>query len=108
MSRILSSLKQRKIKLKEIKFYYAGQKTKKQFLSGIASANFEIFALIVNKKGRKIADTLENFAILIIDLINEIDLWYNKKEQEFYDLIKENIIVEKIISWPELKRKSIV
>ena len=170
ISRILSSLKQRKIRIKEIKFYHAGQNTKRQFLSGIVSANFEIFALIVNKKGRKIADSPENFALLVADLVNEINLWYklkkinlvidrhfhrkvdqNKfsrfirqstnslskyqikhadsqqdplvntadmpagailwkyadKDPQFYNLIKENIVVEKIVSWPEVKRKNV-
>lgn len=89
ISRTLTSLRRRKIKIQEIKFYSAGQKTKRQLLSGVVSANFEIFALIVDKKGRKIADTPENFAILVADLINE------------------NIVIEKIISWPEIKRKNI-
>ena len=166
-SRILTSLRQRKIQLGEIKFYNAGQRTKRQFLSGIVSANFEIFVLVVDKKDRKIADTSENYAILITDLINEINLWYkteeinliidkhfhrridqdrfeqilkmkvNKdlryqvkqvdskqdslvnvadmvagavlwkysgKDLEFYNLIKESIVIEKIVSWPEIKK----
>ncbi len=170
VSRILFSLRQKKIKIKELKFYYAGQRTKRQFLSGIVSASFEIFVLVVNKKGRKIADTSENFAILAADLINEINLWYkaekviitinrhfhrkidqnnfNKflrkwvdkslkytirhsdsqqnhlvnladmtagavlwkysgKDSQFYNIIKESIMVEKLVSWPEIKRKSI-
>jgi len=173
MSRILASLRQRKIKIKELKFYYAGQRTKRQFLSGIVSSDFEIFALIVDKRGRKIADTPDNFALLVAELVNEINLWYKTKEvimtitidrhfhrkidqeqfnkllrkrinsslrykkvfhidsqqnalvniadmvggailwkytgkdRQFYDLIKENIITEKLVSWPEIKRKSL-
>lgn len=170
ISRTLTSLHRRKIEVQEIKFYHAGQKTKRQFLSGIVSTNFEMFILVVDKKGRKIADSPENYALLVADLINEINLWYkseeidlvidrhfyrridqerfqqilkkkvNKdlkyqmkqvdskqnplvnvadmtagavlwkysgKDLEFYNLIKENIIIEKIISWPEIKRKSI-
>jgi len=169
-SRIRTSLRQRKIKVQEIKFYYAGQNTKRQFLSGLVSANLKIFALIIEKKGRKIADTPENFGILVAELINEINLWYkvkkinlvldrhfhrkvdeerfnqflkskiNKnvkyqirhvdsrqnflvniadmaagailwkysgKDLQFYNLIKENIIIEKIVSWPEIKRKNL-
>lgn len=170
ISRILTSLRQRKIKIPEIKFYYAGQRTKRQFLSGIVSSGFEIFALIVDKKGRKIADTPDNFALLVADLVNEINLWYRTKkviitidrhfhrridqdrfnrflrkqidsslgykishidsrqdalvniadmvsgailwkytgkDWQFYDLIKENIITEKLVSWPEIKRRSL-
>lgn len=170
ISRILISLRRRKIRIKEIKFYYAGQNTKRQFLSGITSANFKIFALVVDKKKRKIADTPENFALLIAELVNEMNLWYgatrinlvidrhfhrktdqdkfnrflkmkiNKslkyqikhidsqqnflvniadmtagailwkysgKDLQFYNLIKENVVVEKIVNWPEIKRKSL-
>lgn len=169
-SRILKSLKQRKINIQEIKFYHAGQNTKRQFLSGISSANFKIFALVIDKKNRKIADTPENFSVLVGDLIGDIIKWYkngnidfiidrhfcrksdqdefNKlvgaeikesskylikdvdsqknflvniadmaagaifwkyrgKDTQFYDLIKENTIAEKVVSWPEIKRKSI-
>lgn len=169
-SRIRISLRQRKIKVQEVKFYYAGQNTKRQLLSGIVSANFGIFALVVDKKNRKIADTPENFALLVADLVNEISLWYkvekinlvldkhfhrkvdenrfnqlikskiNKdlkyqikhidsrqnflvniadmaagailwkysgKDLQFYNLIKENIIIEKIVSWPEIKMKNL-
>lgn len=170
INRILYSLRQIRIKIKELKFYYAGQRTKRRFLSGIVSSGFEIFALVVGKKGRKIVDTPENFAILVSDLVNEINLWYKVKEinividkhfhrkidqdkfnqifknkiskgieyqikhadsqqnslvniadmsagailwkytgkdSQFYNLIKENIVVEKIVNWPEIKRKNL-
>jgi len=169
-SRILRSLKQRKVNIKEIKFYHSGQNTKRQFLSGIASVNFKVFALVIDKKNRKIIDSPENFAILVADLIGDIIKWYkngninfiidrhfhrktdqnefNKlveieikksseysikdvdsqknflvnvadmaagailwkyrgKDAQFYELIKENIVAEKVVSWPEIKRKSI-
>jgi len=36
-------------------------------------------------------------------------LWkYSGKDLQFYDLIKENIMIEKIVSWPEIKRKNLV
>ena len=54
ISRILKSLRQRKIKIKELKFYYSGDRTKVQILSGMVSCGFEIFILAVDKKGRKI------------------------------------------------------
>ncbi len=170
ISRILKSLRQRKIKIKEIKFYYAGERTKRQILSGIISAGFEIFTIIVDKKRRKIPDIPENFSLLVSELINEVYFWqpekklkiiidrhfhrrideenfdnflwksvkkdlsysiqhvgsqqnfiinladfvagailakYNKNNVQFYDIIKENILLEKIVNWPELKRKSL-
>ena len=170
ISRILKSLRQRKIRIKEVKFYYAGEQTKRQILSGIISAGFEIFVVIVDKKRRKISDTPENFALLVGELISEIDLWqpkrnlkilidkhfhrkadekdfnkflqenikkalsysiqhidsqqdfiinladfvagailakYNKNNVQFYNIIKESILLEKIVNWPELKRRSL-
>lgn len=170
VSRILKSLRQRKIRIKEVKFYYAGEQTKRQILSGIVLAGFEIFVIVVDKKRRKIPDTPENFAILVSELIDEINLWqpernlkilidkhfhrgieernfnkflqknikgelnysiqhidsrqnfiinladfvagavlakYNKNNFQFYNIIKENILLEKIVNWPELKRRSL-
>lgn len=170
ISQTLKSLRQGKTRIKEVKFYYAGERTKRQFLSGIVSAGFEIFAAAIDKKGRKISDTPENFALLIGELINEINLWnpekrleiiidrhfcrkedesdfnkflketagenfdfnirhadsqqnfivniadfaagailakYNKNNFQFYNIIKESILFEKIINWPELKRKNL-
>ncbi len=170
VSRILKSLRQRKIRTQEVKFYYAGEQTKRQILSGIISAGFEIFVVAVDKKRRKISDTPENFALLAGELINEINLWqpernlkilidrhfqrkeyekdfnkflrknvkkdlsysiqhidsqqnfiinladfvagailakYNKNNTQFYNIIKEAILLEKIVNWPELKRKSL-
>ena len=75
ISRILKSLRQRKIKIKEVKFYYSGERTKIQILSGIISCGFDIFIIAIDKKNRKISDTPENFALLISELINEINLW---------------------------------
>lgn len=171
ISRTMSSIRQGKTRLTELKFYYSGQNTKRQFLSGLISANFDIFALVIDKKGRKIADTPENFCLLVADLINEVHLWYksyklkliidkhfhkrsdqNKfdnllkqytsdvvtfqivhvdsqknttvntadmaagavlwkysgKDSQYYQIIKDNIVVEKIVNWPELKRNSLI
>jgi len=170
ISQTLKSLRREKNKIKEVKFYYAGDRTKRRVLSGMVSAEFEIFTVIIDKKGRKISDTPENFALLAGELISEINLWnrerslkiiidrhffkkddernfnkfleknikrnvsfsiqhidsqqnfivnladfaagailakYNKNNFQFYDIIKESILLEKIINWPELKRKSL-
>ena len=170
INRTLKSLRREKNKIKEVKFYYAGERTKRRVLSGIVSAEFEVFTVVVDKKGRKISDTPENFALLVGELISEINFWnpernlkiiidrhfckkddernfnkfleentkrnisfsiqhidsqqnfivnladfaagailakYNKNNFQFYDIIKESILLEKIINWPELKRKSL-
>lgn len=169
-SRILDSLRQRRIKISEIKFYSSGQTTKRQFLSGMAAVDLKIFALIVDKKNRIIADTPENFSLLVSNLILDVINWhkgkeisfvldrhfckksdqnefdnfikaginksfklkikhvdskqeflvntadmaagsilykYRGKDSQFYDLIKENIAIEKLLNWPEIKRQSL-
>ncbi len=170
ISRTLESLRRDNDKIREIKFYYSGKRTRRRMLSAIASADIGIFMLIVDKKDRKIADSPENFALLVAELINEIFLWgaeknfkvlidkhFHKKSDEqqfdnrlkrliketvdydlrhidsqkeqiinladfiagasltkhnrdnpyFYNFIKESILLEKIVNWPELKKKSI-
>jgi hypothetical protein len=57
ISRVLFSLRQQKTNLKEIKFYYAGQNTKRQFLSSLVATDLKIFVIIIEKQGRKIPDT---------------------------------------------------
>ena len=169
ISRSLETLRKTKKPIKEIKFYYAGQNTKRQFLSAMVASHFEVFVMVIDKKKRKIADTPENFSLLAADLIGEIFLWhkagkidvvidrhfsakadiekfnaivrssikdlgqirithedsqknllvntadmvagsvlwkYTNKDSQFYNIIKENILFEKIVSWPEIKRKT--
>jgi len=83
-SRILKSLRQRKTRIKEIKFYHAGQNTKRQFLSGIAAAGFKVFALIIDKKNRKIVDSPENFALILKSLIIDIISWNKNEPVSFF------------------------
>ncbi|MBU1200231.1 DUF3800 domain-containing protein [Patescibacteria group bacterium] len=153
-------------KLSEIKFYRAGDKTKTKFLKTLANKNIDIFVLIVEKQGKSIKDSPENFAILCWQLIEECKLLYQNnlkkiifdrhfhrlidqeefdliltkllkkkfaishvdsqkvpavnsadmiagsvlwattnKNDKFYQLIKEKIIVEKTISWKKIARK---
>lgn len=48
---------------KEIKFYTSGRNTKKKFLTVLAKQDIQIFTLILEKHGKNISDTSENFAI---------------------------------------------
>lgn len=63
LKNITSSLRKKEAKITELKFYYAGERTRRKVLSGIVLEEFEIFVLIVDKQRRKIADTPENFAL---------------------------------------------
>jgi len=66
-------------KVSEIKFYRAGKRTKKLFLSQLAKEDICLFVLIVEKNGQKIADNPENFAFLCGLLIKECQIFYKDK-----------------------------
>lgn len=56
----------------------------------------------------KHVDSVQNFLVNLADMSAGSVLWkYRGKDSQFYNLIKENIVVEKIISWPEAKKKSL-
>jgi len=153
-------------KLPEIKFYRSGKNTKSLFLKILARQDIEIFTLTVEKEGKKIPDTPENFALLVSQLIQEclnfykfsvheivfdrhfhkesdrkiFDLTLEKmlrypikishvnsqtavavntadmvagslfwsrtgKDKQFYELIKDKIVVEKLMRWKTLKSR---
>lgn len=76
--RIDSILKQTKKKhaLKkptgELKYYTAGDKTKRLFFEAIVKHDFSLYILIVDKIGRKIPDTPDNYAAVCCLLINDV------------------------------------
>lgn len=59
-------------KTSELKFYTAGDKTRKFILQEIAKRKIKIFVLIVDKKGRRIADNPENYGLLVAKLLLKI------------------------------------
>ncbi|MDZ4227747.1 MAG: DUF3800 domain-containing protein [Candidatus Levybacteria bacterium] len=72
---IFKSVKKRRLKkekLFELKFYRAGDKTKKVFFDQLSKKELDIFILIIDKMGRAVTDSPENFAILCGLLISEI------------------------------------
>ncbi|MBI2310136.1 DUF3800 domain-containing protein [Candidatus Collierbacteria bacterium] len=60
----------------EIKFYRAGDRTKKKFLEKLAAQDVEIFVLIVEKQNQSITDSPENFALLCWLLLEDCLLYY--------------------------------
>ncbi|MBU0569494.1 DUF3800 domain-containing protein [Patescibacteria group bacterium] len=99
-------LKSRKRKLNEIKFYRSGERTKKKFLQELAKQEVDIFALTVEKYGRKIADTPKNFALLCWLLLEDCFLYYTKSKTKLifdrhFHLSKDqtefNLILSKLL-----------
>lgn len=66
-------------KISEIKFYRSGDNTRIKFLKSLAKQDLEIFILCVEKEGRSIADTPENFALLCWLLLEECQLFHREK-----------------------------
>jgi hypothetical protein len=101
---------QKKKNAVEIKFYKAGERTKKKFLENLASQDLEIFVLIVEKQGKKIDDSPENFALLCWLILEECLLFYEKeikevvfdrhfdqkKDQELFNHILSKLLGQKI------------
>lgn len=155
----------RKENVREIKFYKAGVNTKTKFLTILAKLDVKIFVLILEKNGKKIPDSPENFAIacalvlrdcldyyqnsvksIIFDrhFHNQLDrekfdsvlkkligenlsishadslkepavntadmiagslLWKRTgKDDQFYKIIKNKIVEEKVVNWKEAKK----
>lgn len=154
--------------LQEIKFYCAGDRTKRSYLEKLNRQSIDIFVLIVDKQGQAIPDTPENYAVLCYLLVEECRVFYKStlseiifdkhfhrdvdqnefdrilqnllgnelafshadsiqrqelsaadmvagsllrkytgKDSQFYELIREHIVVETIIHWKEAKRRFI-
>lgn len=75
----------KKRSLPEIKFYTAGEKTKEIFFKNIIKENLGIFVLVVDKKGRKIPDTPEHFALLCWLLLTEVLNFYPNIKEIIFD-----------------------
>lgn len=69
----------------EIKFYTAGEKSKILFFEKIVEENFDIFVLIVDKIGRKIEDTPENFAVICGLLLQNVFAFYPNVREIVFD-----------------------
>ena len=79
----LSKNSKEKKYLSEIKFYRAGEKTKKMFLQELAKQNVFLFTLTVEKHKQKIADSPDNFALLCWILIEDCFLFYPNQIKKF-------------------------
>lgn len=104
-------LKRSKKTLSEIKFYRAGEKTKRKFLEALAKQNVAIFTLAVEKYGQKIVDTPGNFALLCWLLLEDCFLFYQKgvkqiifdrhfhqlKDQEEFNQILVRLLDKKLV-----------
>lgn len=91
--------------LRELKFHYVGDITRRKVLEEIVDKNIDIYALVIDKMGRKIADTPQNYGKIIKtlityltkrkDIIKEIyiDKHFGDKEttNKFQALLKENL-----------------
>ena len=84
---ILKKLKKRHLRKPsaEVKFYTAGDKTKLLFFELLTKKDFMICALIVDKIGRKIPDTPENYAALCLLLLTDVFSFATKIKEIIFD-----------------------
>ncbi len=90
----------------ELKFYTAGEKTKRLVLTSVAKEQVAIFVLIVDKMGRKIKDTPQHFAILcwllLIDIINiykeNIEVVFDRHFAQKSDITKLNQQLQQLLN----------
>lgn len=66
----------------ELKFYRAGERTKKRFLEKLSHENIEIFVLVVEKEGKKIDDTPEHYALLCWLILEDCLIFYQEGIKE--------------------------
>lgn len=66
--------------VREFKFHYVGDITRRRVLEEIISKNIKIYLLVVNKMGRKIKDNPENYGKLIKSLATTLIKKENPKE----------------------------
>lgn len=56
----------------EVKFYTSSSKTRRLFLSLLNELRIDVFALVIDKQGKKIPDTPENYAALSSYLLSYV------------------------------------
>ncbi len=105
LDKLISTMKKRKDSKRrpgELKFYTAGDKTKTVFFEALAQEQIALFALIVEKMGRKIPDTPEHFALLcwlllsdVISFCNITDLIFDRHFFKKSDISRFNKILTK-------------
>lgn len=69
----------------ELKFYTAGDKTKRIFLEKVVQADFALFVLVVEKRGKIISDTPENYAVLCFLLLSHVLYFYSDVSEIVFD-----------------------
>lgn len=64
--------RKKELKLAEIKFSKTGDKTKTTVFKEISKLGIEIFIIVIETRGRKVADNPENYAFLVSKLLSKV------------------------------------
>jgi len=76
----LKGSRKKEKQVREFKFHYVGDITRRRVLEEIISKNIKIYVLVVNKIGRKIKDSPENYGKLIKSLVTTLIRKENPKK----------------------------
>lgn len=83
-------------RLAEIKFSTTGEKTRIRVLKEIVTCDLSIFILVINKEGRRIPDTPENYSLLVARLLR-------MALQDFPSI--KHIVIDKHFTWVRQREK---
>ena len=99
LDKIIPAIKKnlpKKKKLAEIKFSTTGEKTKIKVLNEISKRRLKLFILVVDKQGRKIQDSPDNYSFLISTLLNKVFAKYPTVS---------HIIIDRHFTWVTQREK---
>lgn len=99
----LKGARKKEKKAPEFKFHYVGDITRRKVLEEIITKEVKIYLLVVDKMGRKIADTPQNYGKLIKNLIPKLlkkeypkEIYIDKHFGHKYDAEKLQSILDSI------------
>lgn len=82
-TQIRKSIKNQKISgLSEIKFYSAGDRSRKRYMYLLKKEDIDVFVLAVNKGSQKISDSPENYAVLSWLLLLDCQAYFRDNKLE--------------------------
>lgn len=80
----------------EIKFSKTGDRIKSTVLRIISQRDLEIFSLVVNAEGKNIADTPENYSLILSKLLSAVKRKHPKLK---------HVIIDRHFTWVEAREK---
>lgn len=94
--KVKKKIPSKRTKLAEIKFSTTGEKTRIRVLKEIADRDLPIYTLVIDKEGRKIFDTPENYSLLVAEVLRAAF-------RDFPEI--RHIIIDRHFTWVRQREK---